>query len=149
MAVVNSSSFGLTDANQKIGKIHRGNMQTLANKSSFLEQNLQLSLLQLTSWPGLPDLLQDTAPSLTRICALLARKPSVGMLIPAMLDMQPQVAYELLETLYAKGHISPVGAVLTPEQADSPRPDSVSSPELPAATASFLGKIWLRLMDRK
>lgn len=122
-------------------------MSTLANKPSFLEQNLHLSLLQLTSWPGLPDLLQDTAPNLTRICALLARKPSVGMLIPAMLDMQPQVAYALLENLYAKGHISPVGAVLTPEQANSPEP--ASSPELPVATASFLGKVWLRLIDRK
>lgn len=124
-------------------------MQTLANKSSFLEQNLQLSLLQLTSWPSLSELLQDTAPNLTRICALLARKPSVGMLIPAMLDMQPQVAYALLENLYAKGHISPVGAVLTPEQAVLPKSGPVSSPALPTATASFLGKVWLRLMDRK
>lgn len=125
------------------------NMQTLVNKSSFLEQNLQLSLLQLISWPGLPDLLQDTAPNLTRICALLARKPSVGMLIPAMLDMQPQVAYALLESLYAKGHISPVGAVLTSEQAVLPKSESVSNPELPAATVSFLSKVWSCLMDRK
>ena len=124
-------------------------MQTLANKPSFLEQNLQLSLLQLTSWPGLSELLQDTAPNLTRICALLARKPSVGMLIPAMLDMQPQVAYALLENLYAKGHISPVGAVLTSEQAALPKSGPVSSPELPAATASFLSKVWSCLMDRK
>jgi len=124
-------------------------MQILANKSSFLEKNLQLSLLQLTSWPGLSELLQDTAPNLTRICALLARKPSVGMLIPAMLDMQPQVAYALLENLYAKGHISPIGAVFTVEQAVLPKSEPVSSPEIPAATASFLGKVWLRLMDRK
>lgn len=124
-------------------------MQTLANKSSFLEQNLQLSLLQLISWPGLPDLLQDTAPNLTRICALLARKPSVGMLIPAMLDMQPQVAYALLENLYAKGHISPVGTVLTAEQAASPKSQTAPGAELPAATVSFLGKVWSRLMERK
>lgn len=125
-------------------------MQTLSDKSSFLERNLQFSVLQLASWPSLPDLLLETAPHVTRICALLARKPSVGMLIPVMLDMPPQVTYSLLDTLYAKGHICPVGAAGVSEQTVRLKADEpVQNPELSAATASFLGKVWLRLMDRK
>lgn len=124
-------------------------MQTLSDKSSFLERNLQFSVLQLASWPSLPDLLLETAPHVTRICALLARKPSVGMLIPVMLDMPPQVTYSLLDNLYAKGHIFPVGGMAAPEQAALLKAEPVQSPELPTATASFLGKVWHRLMDRK
>lgn len=124
-------------------------MQTLSNKSSFLENNLQFSILQLASWPALPDLLQETAPHLTRICALLARKPSVGMLIPVMLDMPPQVTYSLLDTLYAKGHICPVGGAVAQEQVAFLKAEPAQRPELPAATASFLGKVWHRLTDRK
>ena len=121
-------------------------MQTLSDKSSFLERNLQFSVLQLASWPSLPDLLLETAPHVTRICALLARKPSVGMLIPVMLDMSPQVTYSLLDSLYAKGHICPVGHGAA-EKAPALKVDPVDSPKLPAATASFLGKVWQRLMD--
>jgi hypothetical protein len=124
-------------------------MQTLSDKSSFLERNLQFSVLQLASWPSLPDLLLETAPHVTRICALLARKPSVGMLIPVMLDMPPHMTYSLLDTLYAKGHICSVGGVIASEQVAQLKAEPVPGPELPAATASFLGKVWHRLMDRK
>lgn len=126
-------------------------MQILSDKSSFLERNLQFSVLQLASWPSLPDLLSDAAPHITRICALLARKPSVGMLIPVMLDMPPQVTYSLLDKLYAQGHICPVGGVAEPEQAQAAlsKAEPAKSPQLPAATVSFLDKVWLRLMDKR
>lgn len=125
-------------------------MQIRSDKSSFLEHNLQFSVLQLASWPSLPDLLLETAPHVTRICALLARKPSVGMLIPAMLDMPPQATYSLLDSLYAKGHICPVGGgVVMTEQAVPAKAEPAQSLELPVATASFLHKVWQCLMDRK
>ena len=124
-------------------------MQTLSGKSSFLDHNLQFSILQLTSWPALPDLLQETAPHLTRICALLARKPSVGMLIPVMLDMSPQITYSLLDALYVKGHICPFGGVVTSEQAVLPQAEFAKGFETPPAAASFLSKVWQRLMDGK
>lgn len=126
-------------------------MQILSEKSSFLERNLQFSVLQLASWPSLPDLLHDSAPHITRICALLARKPSVGMLIPVMLDMPPQVTYSLLDKLYLKGHICPVGNAAEPASAQAALSHAEPAPsqQLPAATVSFLDKVWLRLMDRK
>lgn len=125
------------------------NMQIVSEKSSFLERNLQFSVLQLTSWPPLSDLLLESAPDVTRICALLARKPSVGMLIPVILNIPPQVIYSLLDTLYTKGHISSVGSGLVAESASLCKIDSTQSLELPMVTASFLDKIWHRLMDRK
>lgn len=124
-------------------------MQIASEKSSFLDRNLQFSVLQLASWPPLSDLLLETAPDITRICALLARKPSVGMLIPVILDIPPQVTYSLLDTLYAKGHICAVGSGLVAESAPLCQTSSAQSLELPTVTASFLDKIWHRLMDRK
>ncbi|CAN5398643.1 hypothetical protein BH10PSE16_BH10PSE16_42500 [soil metagenome] len=124
-------------------------MQTLSNEVSFLDSNLQYKILQLASWPPLSELLLDTAPQMTRICALLARKPSAGMLIPVMLDMTPQTTYPLLGTLYAKGHICVAGGAATVEQNAPPNVELVKNPEPPAATSSFLSKVWQRLTDRK
>lgn len=123
-------------------------MDTLSEKSVFLESNLQFSVLQLVSWPPLPQLLQETTPHATRVCALLARRPSAGMLIPVMLGISTQVAYPVLETLYNNGHIVPM-AVLTPEQTRQATAEPLQNPEPAAAAASFLGKIWHRLMDGK
>lgn len=124
-------------------------MQTLSNEISFLDSNLQHRILQLASWPPLSELLLDTAPQVTRICALLARKPSVGMLIPIMLNMPPQTTYPLLRKLYDKGYICALGGTAMAEQTARPRAEPAKNPELPAATSSFLGKVWQRLTSRK
>lgn len=73
----------------------------------------------------------------------------MGMLIPVILNIPPQVIYSLLDTLYTKGHISSVGSGLVAESASLCKIDSTQSLELPMVTASFLDKIWHRLMDRK
>lgn len=106
--------------------------------------NSQLStqVLHLASWPPLHHLLQDSAPHLARICALLARRPSAGMLIPLMLDMPPQIAYPLLETLHAGGHIYPAGAL--PGHPPALLRDEAVEPQEPSA-ASFIAKLWQRL----
>lgn len=70
-----------------------------------LAECIKNQVLHLSSWPSLPKLSQEAVPDVTRICALLARRPSVGMLIPVLLHMPPPAAYALLETLYASGHI--------------------------------------------
>lgn len=125
-----------------------GKMQVLSTQDAQ-HPKLQFSVLQLSSWPALCELAPDTAGHLSRICALLARKPSVGMLIPVMLDIAPSVVYALLETLYAKGHILALGALAASEQAAPSNAGPVQTPELPAATASFLGNVWLRLTQQK
>ncbi|MDQ3058300.1 MAG: hypothetical protein M3R45_02080 [Pseudomonadota bacterium] len=124
-------------------------MQALSTHDFFLRPKLQFSVLQLASWPALCELAPDTAGHLSRICALLARKPSLGILIPAMLDIAPSVVYALLETLYAKGHILALGALAAPEPATAPNAEPVHAPELPAAATSLLGKIRLRLTQQK
>lgn len=124
-------------------------MLELSGRPSFRELNLQFSVLRLISWPELPDLLLDTAPHVTRICALLARRPSVGMLIPVMLDIPQNVAYALLETLYVNGHISPVGAVLAAEHPVGLKTDQEKLPETCAKTVSFLSKVWHRLTEKR
>ena len=120
------------------------------NKSSSLERNLQFSVLHFVSWPPLPELLLETAPNMTRICALLARKPSTGMLIPVILDMPAPITYSLLDTLYDKGHIRTMGDAAPLSAPASHIAEPVKAPEdLPIATASFISKAWQRLMDRK
>ncbi|MCX7255556.1 MAG: hypothetical protein NTZ64_02200 [Polaromonas sp.] len=68
-------------------------------------------VLHLASWPPLSRQWHDTAPHITRICALLARRPSVGTLIPVMLDIPPHIVRSLLEALHANGHIYPAAAL--------------------------------------
>lgn len=60
---------------------------------------IHVHVWHLASWPPTSLLLQDSGLHLARICALLARRPSVGMAIPV------QTAHFLLETLQACGHI--------------------------------------------
>lgn len=112
-------------------------------KTSNGEINYQV--LHLASWPSLPHLLHETAPHMTRICALLARRPSVGILIPVMLNIPHHIAQPLLEKLHASGHIYPAGAV-SPELAlpgieSAPMDDSVPG-------SSFLTKLWQRLIEK-
>lgn len=112
-----------------------------------LDEQLRFSLLQLNSWPALPDLLHDTAPHTIRICALLARKPSTGMLIPVILDIAPEVAYPVIGTLYVKGHIAPLGKIIGAPDAVDTAADR-ASPKLSPATGSFLGRVWLSLIAK-
>jgi hypothetical protein len=104
--------------------------------------DLQNQVLHLDSWPSLPSLLPETVPDMTRICALLARRPSVGMLIPILLNIPAEVAYAMLETLHAGGHIH-LKVSLPPEK-DVP-------PALAQDAAStdfyFLEKLWKRLIQ--
>lgn len=73
--------------------------------------NISNQVLHLASWPPLSMQWHDMAHHMTRICALLARRPSVGMLIPVMLDIPPHIAHSLLEALHANGHIYPAAAL--------------------------------------
>lgn len=91
-------------------------------------------------------LLDETAADITRICALLARRPSVGILIPVMLDLSPQVAFSLLKSLYASGNIRPV-VVPDSEGPVQPGAEPALGGEAAVAT-SFIAKIWQRLMEK-
>lgn len=105
-------------------------------------------VLHLASWPPLSRQWHDAAPHITRICALLARRPSVGALIPVMLDIPPHIVRSLLEALHASGHIYPAVALATesaPLFRAEPEPVLVQTHE--SAGASFLSRLWQRLGD--
>lgn len=99
-------------------------------------------VLHLASWPPLHHLLRETAPEITRICALLARRPSVGMLIPVLLNIPPHVSHALLETLRADGHIYPAAALL--QEQTAPQTEQEQNQE--HADLSFAAKIWKHLI---
>lgn len=100
-------------------------------------------VLHLKSWPPVSRLLQENAANITRICALLARRPSVGMLIPVMLKISPAVVYSLLEALHASGHIYSASALAPVEPVlSSAEPVQDHEP----AVISFLVKLWNRLV---
>jgi hypothetical protein len=103
-------------------------------------------VLHLAAWPPLSKQWHDAAPHMTRICALLARRPSVGALIPVMLDIPPHIVHSLLEALHASGHIYPAAALLT-DQALLSRAEPVPVQTHESAGASFLSRLWQRLGD--
>lgn len=106
-------------------------------------------VLHLVSWPSLHLLLGSAAPQITRICALLARRPSVGMLIPVILNLPPHVVHPLLETLYADGYIRIAGAAsLDPAPAPAPKAEHAPSQEQ-ASELSFVARLWHHLVDKK
>ena len=111
-------------------------------------------VLHLTSWPPLEQFLQETAQPIARICALLARRPSVGMFIPVILDMPSEIIYPLLQMLYEKGHIRQEVVSRANEShaaATVPREETetAKSARSPAATEtlSFFELLWRRLTE--
>jgi hypothetical protein len=112
---------------------------------------INTQVLHLVSWPSLQLLLGSAAPQITRICALLARRPSVGMLIPVILNLPPHVVHPLLETLYADGYIRLAGAASPdPAPAPAPAPKAEHAPsQEQASELSFVARLWHHLVDKK
>ena len=110
---------------------------------------LSTQVLYLVSWPSLQHLLGSAAPQIARICALLARRPTVGMLIPVILNLPPHIAHPLLETLYADGCIRLAGPCAGPS---TPAPAPGTEPEPSQESArdfSFLTRLWQHLVNKK
>lgn len=109
-----------------------------------LAECINNQVLHLSSWPSLHKLSQEAVPDVTRICALLARRPSVGMLIPVLLHMPPPVAYSLLETLYAGGHIY-ADRTLAPAEPSLFGAEPAGNHE--HDVISFISRLWTRLIS--
>lgn len=104
-------------------------------------------LVQLVSWPNLSRLPQEFVAPVTRICALLWRKPTVGFLVPRVLETPTRQTCALLEVLRDFGHVtSPGGVPGRPE--DARHEDGADLPAAtPAqATHSLISKLWQRLV---
>lgn len=122
--------------------------KTSSNASSG---DISNQVLHLVSLPPLSPQWRDNAPHMTRICALLARRPSVGALIPVMLDIPPNLVRSLLDALYANGHIYPSGVLSFDDGAEALlKNKSISTPTFmceESVGASFFAKLWQRLSD--
>jgi hypothetical protein len=104
-------------------------------------------LLQLQSWPDLPQLPLEFLAPVTRICALLWRKPTVGYLVPRIVGLELEETMVLLHVLRGFGHVSGaaapdakpvqgVGAAAAAEQRES------EAAEVPTVVT----KLWQRLL---
>lgn len=114
-------------------------------RESFSGFDKQSTVWMLVSWPPLGSLFaQKNAPNIIRICALLARRPSAGKLIPVMLEIPSEIIYPLLTFLYVGGYICPIGEDAPFEKIDYPKIDS----EISVETASFLAKTWHKLINK-
>lgn len=132
----------------------------LANGSP---ESVTWDLFQLVSWPNLSRLPEELVEPVTRICALLWRKPTVGFLVSRVLAMPAHQALAVLTVLRDQGHVvSPRSSQRAPAGA-APRqgaqPDSSMFQDTPAdydldgvatdskpAKQSLVGKLWRRLV---
>lgn len=114
------------------------------------DYGFEYSVIRLQSWPSLAYLPQEILPSVARICALLAHKPTTASLIPLTLGLPQAQVFALLEVLRLNGHVQAQG--LTPSElvqrdADAQELANASQPE-PSAQPSFVAKLWQRLAGR-
>jgi hypothetical protein len=104
------------------------------------------ALLHLQHWPNLTQLPEELIEPVTRICALLWRKPTVGYLVARVLDLpSDRVAY-VVRVLQMFGHVNqPLTASNGPiaEAAN----DAAAPQPAKASTASRFFKRLLRLQS--
>lgn len=99
------------------------------------------ALLHLEHWPNLTQLPEELIEPVTRICALLWRKPTVGYLVARVLDMPADRASHVLHVLQVFGHVNrPASA------AQASTPDTAGEPAPIAATASTASRFLKRLL---
>lgn len=110
----------------------------------------QHSVIYLVSWPPLTLFPIDDTPHVSRICAMLARRPSTVMFIGHRLDIPFQYVCDLLDKLHLQGHIATCKRVFADNpEVISTEPEPLLTEEKPSAAASFLSKFWRRLLTKK
>lgn len=115
-------------------------------------EDIRLGLVYLTSWPDLTSVPENIAPSVARVCALLSHKPTVGFLVPKVLDLAEDETRRILQMLQHLGHVR----VLQRKTAAESPIEMAAAAEGAALAAEtgrgqqhlFLGKLWKRLLSR-
>lgn len=102
------------------------------------------ALLQLQHWPNVTQLPEELVEPVTRICALLWRKPTVGYLVSRVLDLPPDRTAHVVRVLQMFGHVSRPAAV-APENISPLAIDTTEQAPAMASTASRFYKRLLRL----
>lgn len=104
-------------------------------------------LMRLLSWPDLPRLPDELLGPVTRLCALLWRKPTVGFLVARTLAAPPRQTAVLLAALQALGHVAGSGPAAPPRTDPVPAEEPELASEGPGEPVpGILGKLWQRLL---
>lgn len=107
----------------------------------------RFSLLRLATWPCLTHLPESIIPTVARICALLARKPTAASLIPLTLGMSEEQVFPVIEALRLNQHIQTAGGSSQPAAGAAPQEaNAPSDEERKSEPDSLIGKIWQRLV---
>lgn len=96
--------------------------------------DFQIRLLHLVSWPSLTEWPEADQPLAARVCALLARRPTTGALLPVLLGLAEAQVFPLIEALRLAGHVQ-AGAQ------QPPAPDPATAAARPAAPPPH-GPLW-------
>lgn len=109
----------------------------------------QHSVIYLVSWPPLTLFPTEDTPHVSRICAMLARRPSTLMFVGHRLDIPLKSVCCLLDKLHLQGHIATCKRVSTDNsEVVLTEPEPLFAEEVPTAAASFLSKFWRRLLTK-
>lgn len=101
-------------------------------------------LIRLHCWPNLSRLPDELMVPVTRICALLWRKPTVGFLVWRVLDAPQRETCALLSVLQAFGHVT--APIQSSERVEATAPERGEALPLARPSNSLVGKLWLRLV---
>jgi len=103
-------------------------------------------LIQLLSWPNLSRLPCELVVPVTRICALLWRKPTVSFLVARVLEAPQRETAALLEVLQEFGHVASPRQNIQRVEVTAQEQDGCLRSESPAGSnMSMIRKLWLRL----
>lgn len=112
-------------------------------------EDFRLGLVYLKSWPDIPGLPEDIAASVTRVCALLSHKPTVGFLVGRVLDLTDDESRRILQVLHRFGHIEVLQRKAGAEGGVEMPPAGESGNAVPPpAQNAFLGRLWKKLTSR-
>lgn len=103
------------------------------------------SLLHLKSWPNLTRLPEELIEPVTRICALLWRKPTVGYLVARVLDLHTDEVMHVVRALQTFGHVSRPLAVADMSQSATGAGDA-ETPVPGPGTATIASRFLQRLL---
>lgn len=114
-------------------------------------EEYRLGLVYLKSWPAIPDLPLELAGPVTRVCALLAHKPTVGFLVGRVLELPDDEARRILQVLHRFGHLEVLQRRSAPGAEGGAEPSTAGEAAIavaPPAQSAFLGRLWNKLVSR-
>ena len=110
---------------------------------------VQYSVLKLYSWPELSRVPSDLVLDASRVCALLAVRPTGAPLIARLLDLPRERVAHIVELLHLYGHLDGSAMDVRPvEKEEQATLDLIADPT-PTKSPTLLGRLWQKLSGRR